>query len=170
MFSALSGLFGWISAKTGAWGWILKIAIILFIVGSLFGAFNGIKSCQYDRANKAFEKRDAVAAEKIKELNSRADASDARAAQATAKANEYDVKILAHDSLAEDKRRLDEGLSAKIDDVVKKGMEVDANTNAPTDCNVRAERAWANFKKLNIDIELDTLKQRFCASTPPPCK
>ena len=172
MYSWLGSLFAWIGSKTGAWGWLLKIAIIVVIIGFFVGAFGSIHSCQYNRANKKFQARDAEREKQSAALKARADASDAAAAQWRAKAQALDGKVAAFEALGEDKKRLDENLTAKIDEVVKHGQEVDAATNAPSDCGTRAERTCANFRKLKIDIDCAAYKQRICAAAGPtssPC-
>lgn len=138
---------------------ILAGAIGLVILISLISVtVIWLQSRHYDQKRKEYEQNDKVKAEQSAKLKSHAEFLEARVA-------ELEPKLAAYEKLADDKKRLDESITTKIDDVVKEGLKEDASTNVVIDCGSRADRTCAKFHSLKppIDLDCDAYKRKICS-------
>jgi len=133
------------------------IGLIVFI-GIIVLSVNWFQARGYDKARQEYEATDKVKAEQSAKLKAHADFLEARVA-------ELEPKLAAYEKLADDKKRLDESISDKIDEVVKKGLEEDANTILPTDCAARGQRTCDKFRSMKppINLDCDAYKRKICS-------
>lgn len=131
---------------------------LFVLTGLIVITLNWFQAQGYDKARREYEAGDKIKAEQSAKLKAHADFLEARVA-------ELEPKLAAYEQLADDKKRLDESISDKIDEVVKKGLEEDANTLTAVDCRIRADRTCAKFSELKppIFIDCDAYKRKVCA-------
>jgi hypothetical protein len=140
------------------WRFITACVVALALLGTVVFLFSQIRACGYNKAKTEYEAQDKKNAEESARLKGRAEAAEQRAADA-------ESKLLAYEKLAEDKKRLDDSITDKIDQVIEEGAHEEAITDAPTDCWTRADRTCAKFGQLKppIALDCDAYKRKLCA-------
>lgn len=146
-------MFTWIKNLPKMWS---ALALLAF-VGLIVALFGQMRACGYDKARREYEATDKIKAAESEKLKARAEASERRVA-------ELEPKLAAYEKLADDKKRLDESISDKIDAVVKEGQKEEEATNTPTDCWTRAQRTCDKFAALKppIAIDCEAYKRKIC--------
>lgn len=122
----------------------IGLVVLLIVLGIYF--FGQIQSCRYDKARGEYQQKEEAWKVERTKLIADAEAKEKRIA-------ELEPKVAAYEQLAEDKKRLDEGLSSKIDSLVEEAKREEELTNQPTDCRTRAQRVCEKFRANNIPID-----------------
>lgn len=133
------------------------VALVVFI-GVIVLSLNWFQARGYDKARREYEANDKVEAEQSAKLKAHAEFLEARVA-------ELEPKLAAYEKLADDKKRLDESITTKIDQVVAEGLKEDAETNAVTDCWTRSQRTCDKFHRMKppIDLDCEAYKRKICS-------
>lgn len=143
MITALQRLFAYIPQP---WRVLVQIALVILAISLGFYLFGQIQSCRYDKARGEYQQKEEAWKVERTKLIADAEAKEKRI-------QELEPKVAAYEQLAEQKKRLDQNLSDKIDKLVEDAKREEELTNEPTDCATRARRVCEKFRANNIPID-----------------
>lgn len=140
------------------WRLILFVGIVIAALVIVFTLFSQISSCRYDKARKEFEEKEKAWTVERTKLITNAEAKERRV-------EELESQNAAFRAAAEQGKKVDDALAAKIDQVSKEAADEAARTDLPDDCWNRADRTCAKLAKLKppIIVDCDEYKRKLCA-------
>lgn len=143
----------------GRMKWYYQVLITILFIAAIITCYLFARSWGYDKARREFEVKDKAKAEESAKKIARAEELERRVA-------ELEPKLAAYEKLADDKKRIDDSISGKIDKVVEEGKKEDETTNTPVDCWIRAQRTCSKFAQLNppILIDCEAYKRKICSN------
>lgn len=153
MWTAFKNLMGRVPDP---WRPVVTLACVFVIGIGFFSAFNRMMACRYDASHEQYEQERAQWVKEKQQLLT-------SIAVKQAKIDELQPQILAYEQLAEDKKKLDEGIAARIDQTMEDFQREQQNTDAPVDCRTRAGRVHDKYGAAGIPIDLDALVREYCA-------
>lgn len=133
---------------------ILAVLSIAF----MFGGFNWYYSRKYDKERIEYQKKEDSWNVERTTMIANAEAKEKKIA-------ELESQNVAFRTAAEQGKKVDDALAAKIDQVSKEAADEMDATDLPADCWVRADRTCAKLRALKppIIVDCDEYKRKVCS-------
>lgn len=153
----ISWLFKQLNKIPQPWRLLLFLVIVLALGAIVFTLFSQVSSCRYDKARKEYEEKEKAWTVERTTLIANAEEKERRV-------EELESQNAAFRAAAEQGKKVDDALAAKIDQVSKEAADEAALTDQTTDCWTRADRTCMKLRLLKppIVIDCDAYKRKLC--------
>ena len=133
------------------------VLIVVVIIVFIFGGFNWYFSRKYDKSRIEYQQKEEAWKVERTTLIANAEAKERQIA-------ELESQNVAFRTAAEQGKKVDDALAAKIDQVSKEAADEMVAIDEPADCWVRADRTCSKLRGLKppIIVDCDEYKRKVC--------